>query len=297
MNNMSKENPFFSIVIANYNYGHLLPTTLESIVRQDCDDYEIIVVDGGSSDDSVDVIKRYSSHIKWWVSEPDKGQSDAFNKGFAHAQGKFYTWVNADDILLPGTLKTVKQALMTHPDYDWATGNMVNFLHSNGKIIKAPWGPNILPKWLMGNGRQIFAFGPTTFWSKRAYEEVGPFNTEMHYMMDTDYWVRLMVHGYKQLRVNHFCWGFRMHTDSKTAEYGGNVKSAELKEIIEMEHEKSNRNNDYHISAFFVVMLRVWRVIDGSYIKAIANKYFVEGKHIGKYFNLSYDLRLGSRNV
>ena len=175
-----KENPFVSIVIANYNYGHLLPAAIESILHQDCDDYEIIVVDGGSSDNSVEVIMRYADHIAWWVSEPDSGQSNAFNKGFAHSRGKFLTWLNADDLLLPGTIKAVKHALESHPECSWATGNMVRFLHTDGKIIEAPWGPNCLPKWLQGTGRQTIFFGPTTFWSREIYDAIGPIDESLH---------------------------------------------------------------------------------------------------------------------
>lgn len=83
--------PFLSIVIANYNYGDLIESSIESILNQDCQDYELIIVDGNSTDNSVSVIKQYEKHIAWWVSEPDTGQSNAFNKGFEHAQGEFIT--------------------------------------------------------------------------------------------------------------------------------------------------------------------------------------------------------------
>ena len=119
--------PFLSIVIANYNFGNLLSVAIESIIQQDCQDYEIIIVDGGSKDNSVDVIKKYERFISWWVSEPDKGQTNAFNKGFAHAKGDFFTWLNADDILLPGTISALKRTILKNPTADFVTGNMVRF--------------------------------------------------------------------------------------------------------------------------------------------------------------------------
>ena len=91
--------PLLSIVIANYNYGRFLEEAIQSVLSQSCNDYELIIVDGGSTDNSVEIIKKYEDKIAWWVSEKDKGQSDAFNKGFAHAKGKYLTWLNADDIL------------------------------------------------------------------------------------------------------------------------------------------------------------------------------------------------------
>ena len=98
--------PLLSVVIANYNYGRFLFDAIESILSQKhSEEIEIIICDGGSSDDSVEVIKRYESYIAWWCSERDDGQSAAFNKGFSHARGKYLTWLNADDMMLPGTFE------------------------------------------------------------------------------------------------------------------------------------------------------------------------------------------------
>ena len=83
--------PFLSVIIANYNYGRFLGEAIRSVLSQSCDDFELIVIDGGSTDDSVRVIKQYENRISYWVSEKDKGQSDAFNKGFAKASGRFLT--------------------------------------------------------------------------------------------------------------------------------------------------------------------------------------------------------------
>ena len=125
--------PLLSIVIANYNYGRFLETAIKSVVEQDgFDKCELIIVDGGSTDNSVEIIKKYEDKITWWVSEKDKGQSDAFNKGFAHANGKLGCWVNADDLLLPGTIKSVIGYISTHNECEWISGGMV-FLDSEEK--------------------------------------------------------------------------------------------------------------------------------------------------------------------
>lgn len=294
---MNDKQPFLSIVIANYNYGHLLPAALESIINQDCDDYEIIVVDGGSKDNSVDVIKQYEKHIAWWVSEPDKGQSNAFNKGFAHSKGKFLTWLNADDLLLPGTIKEVKHKLSRHPEAKWATGNFVRFLHNNGKITKAPWGPNHLPKWLQGPGRITISFGPTTFWSHEIYKKLGPLDETLRYAMDIDYWYRIDMAGYKQIRINHPCWGFRMHEESKTAEFGGHKKSSNEK--IELRKEKAYiiEKNKYYPKRLWRYIGIFMRIIDGSIIKAIYNKIAIEKKNITRIYHINYDIRLKEQPI
>lgn len=288
--------PFLSIVIANYNYGHLLSASIESILSQDCDDYEIIIVDGGSNDNSVEIIKKYEDKIAWWISEPDKGQSNAFNKGFAHSKGKFLTWLNADDILLPGTISAVKKALQSHPEASWATGNMVRFLHVDGKIIAAPWGPKYLPAWLQGPGRITVFFGPTTFWSRGAYEELGPIDESLHLAMDVDYWYRLDMSGHKQVRVNHPCWGFRMHGDSKTAEFGEHEKSDANKIRMQKEKEHIIRKNNYHPKKIWRFIGMFMRVLDGSIIHAFNNKKLI-GTKIQDVFKLQYDILLNVKNT
>ena len=108
--------PILSIVIANYNYGRFLEDAIQSVVAQGMGDWiELIICDGGSTDNSVEVIKKYSDKIAWWVSEKDGGQSAAFNKGFAHAHGRFLTWLNADDVMMPGTIDAFVKAVDEHP--------------------------------------------------------------------------------------------------------------------------------------------------------------------------------------
>src|SRR5579863_10063148 len=99
--------PSISIVVPNYNGGGTLARTLQSLVDQHYDGLEILVVDGGSTDNSIEVIKQYGSHITWWVSEKDRGQSHAINKGFARATGQIVNWLCSDDVLTPNALRVV----------------------------------------------------------------------------------------------------------------------------------------------------------------------------------------------
>lgn len=290
----TNKRPFFSIVIANYNYGRFLATAIESILHQNCDDYEIIIVDGKSHDNSVDVIKSYEKHLAWWVSEPDTGQSNAFNKGFSQAKGRFLTWLNADDILLPGTLEAVKKALLKKPEASWATGNLVRFLQSNGKIIEAPWGPHFLPGWLQGPGRVTVFFGPTTFWSREAYDRLGPLDETLHLAMDVDYWYRLDMAGYRQVRVNHPCWGFRMHAESKTAEYGEHEKSLSAQTAMAAEKKHIVEKNNYHPKKLWRHIGIALRCIDGSMIKGFLNKHTLVGADIREAYRIDWNISLGT---
>ena len=140
--------PLLSIVIANYNYGRFLDEAIRSVIAQDMGDkVELIIVDGGSADNSVEIIKKYanglppnisytdwinsSNHnsqtpplITWWCSEKDGGQSAAFNKGFSHARGRFLTWLNADDVMLPGVIDALKTASERDPWQEWFVGGV-----------------------------------------------------------------------------------------------------------------------------------------------------------------------------
>ena len=260
--------PLLSIVIANYNYGRFLEEAIQSVLSQSCNDYELIIVDGGSTDNSVEIIKKYEDKIAWWVSEKDKGQSDAFNKGFAHARGKYLTWLNADDIMPNGCLKKIVRELDRHPDCEWFTGNMFRFcevselvgdgvsgLEDEGQpinaithkpnnrfnIVESPWGPNYLPRFLQGKGMPIAVYGPATIFTKRIFDAAGGMKLHQNFMMDTDLWLRFVMMGVKQRRINCFCWAFRMHVDSKTAEFGDHKLSPEQRAKFEAERKASMR--------------------------------------------------------
>ena len=242
--------PLISIVIANYNYGRFLEDAIQSVLAQDMgDDVELIICDGGSTDNSVEIIKKYaaglppntsreefelqppnskfqppnskpqtfnsqlqtlnSKLISWWCSEKDGGQSAAFNKGFSHARGKYLTWLNADDVIPYGALKIILASMRAHPDCEWFTGNHLRFLESDKVIIQVEWGPHFYPKVLQRKNSPLVIFGPTSFFAKSAYERLGGIDESLHLAMDTDLWLRFQSAGIKQRRINCYCWAFR----------------------------------------------------------------------------------------
>ena len=303
--------PLLSIVIANFNYGRFLEEAIRSVVAQNMGEFlELIICDAASSDNSVDVIKKYANglppnieysdwlskssrqHTKglqlitWWCSEKDGGQSAAFNKGFSHARGKWISWLNSDDLLLPGTVRAFSRLISRHPHAEWVAGNMISFESCSRKIIRVNWGPHIKPP-LLKRARSFYAvFGPTTFWRKSLYDKVGPIDESLHYTMDTEYWARITMAGVKQYRLNYICWGFRKHEESKTV----GIQTEEILSRRKEETEYWIRKTGYRFQTRFTniwyLLWVLWRVIDLSWVMRGIQKFKYEGKPLDKMFHL-----------
>jgi glycosyltransferase involved in cell wall biosynthesis len=277
--------PLVSIVIANYNYGRFLETAISSVLRQ-CDDamrlpsgerIELIIVDGGSADNSVEIIKKYESKLTWWCSEKDRGQSHAFNKGFSKASGKFLTWLNADDLLCLGALEELARRHRRFPDCEWFTGNFFRF-GDNGRICEVNWGPHVYPKILQRWNSPIVVFGPTSFFSKNIYEKVGKVDESLNYMMDTDLWLKFMAADVMQVRINHYCWAFRLHVDSKTSEFGNHILDQKTKERFCAESDRVMAARKYKMSAVLYYLLLGIRLIDGSLARGAYLKWQLQNR-------------------
>lgn len=268
--------PLFSIVIANYNYGQYLEQSILSVIRQSSTDYELIIVDGGSADNSIEVIKRYENHISWWISEKDKGQSDAFNKGFSRANGQFFFWLNADDVLLPDSLKNVSVSIKKNPEYKWFAANSI-FFDSNNKILSCKRGPRWV-NFLIANA-PVYVYGPTTIFHRDLYQSTGGFDTNLHYTMDTDFWMRLANAGAKFKRISRYVWGLRIHTLSKTSHA---FTSSPEKAFAEEAAFVLNKNN-WKYSKFKTRVQWIYKVISGTYLLSLVDSIRYKGKSIQQY--------------
>lgn len=307
--------PLLSIVIANYNYGRFLEEAIKSVVTQNMGNkVELIICDAASTDNSVDVIKKYANglppntsiyewqqvnhqqlprsleplttKITWWCSEPDGGQSAAFNKGFSHATGEWLTWLNADDFMMPGALKAFQRIVDKKKNAVWITGNKIHFDSNTDKIISVHWGPHSQPPIIKGRRAFSAVFGPTTFWKRSVYNEVGPIDESMHYAMDTEYWARFTVAGVRQTRLNYFCWAFRNHEESKTV--GVQSEVVQAKRARETLYWQNKLCYDFKrsLSNIWYDYWCLWRVIDGSWIKRALLKRRYEGKPLAKLLQM-----------
>lgn len=181
-----------SVITPSYNQAVFIDATIRSVIEQDYENMEYIVVDGGSTDGSVDIIQSYSDKIDLIIVEPDKGQSDAINKGFRRATGDIICWVNSDDMLLPGALKKVGTYFNEHPGCRWLAGNcrftdLFLNMHWHYKIKKL----DPVDYLLFGEGN--FLAQSSVFFEKKLWEEAGEINQNLHYAMDLDLWLRFLA--------------------------------------------------------------------------------------------------------
>lgn len=205
--------PKISIVTPSYNQGEFIEETLDSVLSQGYPDLEYFVVDGGSSDKSVEIIKKYEKHLTWWVSEQDEGQSHAINKGLKRCSGDIVNWINSDDYYEPGALRTVAKAFMEN-DVDMACFR-ANVFGLQNRISR---GTDIYPE----NLAKAIAFSridqPETFFSRKAFKEMGLLNESLHYCMDKEWLLRyFLLFGNKRVaKCDDIILNFRYHEASKS---------------------------------------------------------------------------------
>lgn len=185
---MSEEYPLISIVTPSLNQGSFLESAIRSVLDQNYPNLQYIIIDGGSKDDSISIIRSYEKHLDFWVSEKDRGQSHAINKGFIRSKGSILGWLNADDQLEPGALHFIAKKFSSGSS--WIAG--ASRIERPGKkeaYIKRPEKnlrtEDILP-WFINWFPQ-----PSTFWSRGLWEKAGPLNESLHYVMDYDLWLKM----------------------------------------------------------------------------------------------------------
>jgi glycosyltransferase involved in cell wall biosynthesis len=185
--------PKLTIITPSFNQAAFIERTIESVLGQGYENLEYMIVDGGSKDGSVDVIRRYEDRLAWWVSEPDEGQTDALNKGLARASGDIVAYINSDDYYLPGAFEAAVGEL-AHTDALWAAG-AARFVDADDTPTEIWWPRRPTDNriwWILGPWGVPQA---ATFWRREVFERFGHFRRDMHYVFDTEFGLRLALAG------------------------------------------------------------------------------------------------------
>jgi len=208
--------PKITVVTPSFNQGKFIERTIRSVLLQQYPSVEYIVIDGGSTDNTVDVLRKYENDLAFWVSEPDQGQSHAINKGLAKATGQVLCWLNSDDFYLPGTLMTVGKML--------ADGTGCYAIAGHCLKVYEDGTPPVFLEGRFDNRRRMLEFWkgyqmhqPTIFWRREVFEKVGWLNEELHLIMDFDYWARIAEH-FDFIPVNQVLACCCYHAEAKTGD-------------------------------------------------------------------------------
>jgi glycosyltransferase involved in cell wall biosynthesis len=204
--------PCISLVTCSFQQARFLETTLRSVLEQGYPALEYLVIDGGSRDDSVDIIRRHEASLAYWVSEPDGGQTDALIKGLSRASGEVMGWLCSDDLMLPGALRAVGEFFEAHPDIAAVYGDAL-WIDEAGRLLR--------PKKEIAFNRFVFRYAhnyipqPSMFWRRKLYAAVGGLDPRFDVAMDGDLWDRFATHT----RIEHlprFLSCMRFYASQKT---------------------------------------------------------------------------------
>jgi glycosyltransferase involved in cell wall biosynthesis len=217
MNSVSSKLPKISVITPSYNSGRFIEQTIQSVLSQGYPNLEYLVMDGGSTDNTLEILQKYQGSVNW-VSEKDRGQSHAINKGFALATGDVLAYLNADDIYEKGALHTVGKYFLNHPDAYWVTGRC-KFIDPNGEEIRKLATLYKYLWLLLGSYKALmvtdYVSQPATFWHRNIIDRIGQFNETLHYAMDYDFSLRVGK-TFKLWRIRQFLASYRIHRSSKT---------------------------------------------------------------------------------
>jgi glycosyltransferase involved in cell wall biosynthesis len=203
--------PKISIVTPSFNQGQYIEQTILSVLEQNYPNLEYIIIDGGSTDNTLDILKIYAKHLTYWVSEPDRGQSSAINKGISKCTGEVFNWLNSDDTLVAGALHEISSHF-SNPSCDVLCGRM--------RVMGTEeiWGPTVTYKSLAKTLGMSLMVQPSTFFRLAIINQLGSLSEKLHYTMDQELWRRyLIVYGMEGIVLtDSVLANFRIHENSKS---------------------------------------------------------------------------------
>lgn len=263
--------PKITVVTPSYNQGEFIERTIVSILGQNYPNLEYIICDGGSTDNTIDIIKKYEDKLTWWCSEKDKGQSDAINKGMKRATGEICCWINSDDALLPGALNYVGQYFRNHPQVDFLSGLTVE-IDKEDKIIRFIY--RLMNKYFFSHGCYNFS-QQGMFWRRKLFDEIGYLNDTFHAKMDVEWMIRNYENNTKIKIISVNLGAIRIYNETKTA-MGGYIWERDAAEI----RKKYGGKYSPVRSGFIWYMYILCKFLKGCYLK----NWLMSIKYKGKYY-------------
>jgi glycosyltransferase involved in cell wall biosynthesis len=215
---MSREEnqPLVSIITPSYNQGRFIEATIQSVLNQDYGNIEYIIIDGGSTDNTLEILRKYEDRLTW-ISEPDHGQSDAINKGFKRARGTILAWLNSDDVYEPGAIRAAVEYFKKHDDVALLYGEG-DIIDEHGKKLRRFGATQPFDLWTL-----IYIWDyimqPTTFFKREALQEVGYLDENLNWCMDWDLWIKI-AKRFKVGYMDRVLASSREYADTKTSTGG-----------------------------------------------------------------------------
>lgn len=250
--------PKISVVTPSWNQGAFIAATLESVLGQEYPALEYLVRDGGSTDQTCDILRSHAHRLSGWVSQPDKGQADAINQGMAESTGEIMAWLNSDDLLLPGALHHVAEYFVRHPEVDVLYGDRL-LINQDGHEIG---------RWMLaghdGEVMRWMDFIPqeTLFWRRSAWEAVGGLDASFQFALDWDLLLRFQDAGLRLAHTPRFLGAFRVHQQQKTLSQMSGLGLSEIERLLRRTFGRipPRAEIDEHTLAFRRASLRAdWR--------------------------------------
>lgn len=246
--------PRITVVTPSYNQAAYLERTITSVLSQGYPNLEFIIIDGGSTDGSVDIIKRYSSHLAFWESKIDSGQSNAINKGLQLATGDWVCFQNSDDIFYPGAFFLVAEATMRSSELDLIIGD-INLIDEADSLIRRMC--YVKPTYMSLIAEGMVLTNQAAFWKRSAHDKAGYLNENLHYGFDYEWFLRLLKYTNKTHHIPQVLGALRLHSETKTS-LNQNRFKVEYSEIL-----AGRRLNKFH-KLYYVLRRMILTLANGN---------------------------------
>jgi glycosyltransferase involved in cell wall biosynthesis len=212
--------PLVSVITPSFNQGEYLEETIQSVLQQDYPRIEYLLIDGGSTDSTLQIIRKYQHQLAYWVSEPDRGQAHALNKGLNRSQGDILGWLNSDDVLVPGAIRRAVDELQANPEVDVVYGRLER-IDAQSRPVPTPRLPKDRIDFNVDNMLEECTVNQAgAFWRRKIMQKVGDLNESLRYGMDYEYWIRMAIAGGRFKRLSETAARFRLSKESKTVGQG-----------------------------------------------------------------------------